>query len=325
MKISIICPCYNSEKYLSEGLASVTAQTYSNFELIIINDGSTDGSAKIAEEYKRFDSRIKLISQKNSGKPSIARNVGIRVSSGDLVTFLDADDVFEPSRLEEIVYAFELNPDCSIVTHDYRRLSKDGLCLSRGIIRDKWLKYNMDKLFMKRDTVLVSQQDLYNYMLDNWFFIHTSTIAIRVADYEKNELLFDESLVYYEDINKWCELVVNRKVIFLDKVLSSYRKTPGSLMSNTLASDMAGVDFYRRHQRAPLTSISKETSSNIERKLIKELKDAIYSATEKGEILLTIRLAYQLIIAQLNFAAIINFPRSVLKSILISLSSKVNK
>ena len=162
-------------------------------------------------------------------------------------------------------------------------------------------------------------------MLNNWFFINTSTIAIRVADYEENELLFDESLIYAEDLNKWCELVVNRMVIFLNQVLSYYRNTPGSLVSNTLASDLAGVSFFRRHLKTPLIKISKDTSLNIKKKMIKELNNAIYGATEKGDVLLTSCLAWQLMIARFNIASIIKFPRSIFKSFFVLLSSKIHK
>ena len=92
--ISIIIPCFNSEKTIEKCLISVCNQDYENIEVLIINDGSTDRTLLIAEEYRQKDSRIKIISQNNSGV-SKARNVGLENISGELITFLDSDDWIE--------------------------------------------------------------------------------------------------------------------------------------------------------------------------------------------------------------------------------------
>ncbi len=99
MLFSIIIPVYNVEKYLRECLESVLCQTYEDWEVICINDGSTDGSATILEEYAAKDSRFKVISQPNGGL-SAARNTGLDAASGDYVLFLDSDDYLEKEALQ---------------------------------------------------------------------------------------------------------------------------------------------------------------------------------------------------------------------------------
>ena len=89
--ISVIIPVYNVEKYLSRCLNSVITQTYQNIEIILINDGSTDDSLKIAQKFQKNDARIKLYSQKNQGL-SGARNAGLKRATGDYITFIDSDD-----------------------------------------------------------------------------------------------------------------------------------------------------------------------------------------------------------------------------------------
>lgn len=105
-KISIIIPVYNVEKFLARCLDSVLAQTYQNFEVICINDGSTDNSPKILEEYKKRDARIKIFSQNNQGV-SVARNNGIKKALGDYICFIDSDDRIESKFLSDLYEAIK--------------------------------------------------------------------------------------------------------------------------------------------------------------------------------------------------------------------------
>lgn len=93
--VSIIVPVYNVKPFLTESLDSVVHQTYTNLEIIVVDDGSTDGSETICDEYARIDKRVRVIHQDNHGL-STARNVGINLASGDTIVFLDSDDAFRP-------------------------------------------------------------------------------------------------------------------------------------------------------------------------------------------------------------------------------------
>ncbi|WP_271424744.1 glycosyltransferase family 2 protein [Aequorivita sinensis] len=103
-KISIVIPIYNVEKYLKRCLDSVKNQTYNNFEVILVNDGTTDLSASIAEDFVRVDDRFKLIHQENKGL-SGARNTGLKEAKGDYVFYLDSDDILVDTALELLVNA----------------------------------------------------------------------------------------------------------------------------------------------------------------------------------------------------------------------------
>ena len=104
--ISIIIPVYNTEKYLRKCLASVCAQTLKDIEIIVVNDGSTDGSLSIIEEYVAKDKRIKLINEENSGQSS-ARNLGIEIATGQYIGFVDSDDWIEKEMFEKLFAAAE--------------------------------------------------------------------------------------------------------------------------------------------------------------------------------------------------------------------------
>ena len=100
--ISIIVPVFNVEEYLEQCLDSIQSQTYKNIEVILVNDGSTDGSKEICERYCESDIRFRLMNQTNQGQ-SVARNRGMHESTGDFLTFVDSDDVIKEDMLEQLM------------------------------------------------------------------------------------------------------------------------------------------------------------------------------------------------------------------------------
>jgi len=124
-KVSIIVPVYNAEECLSDCIDSIITQDYTNIELILINDGSSDGSGNICESYMARDSRIVYKSQENSGV-SATRNHGLDVSTGDYVMFVDSDDRLEPSAVGSMVFALE-SSDADLCICGYNIATKEGL------------------------------------------------------------------------------------------------------------------------------------------------------------------------------------------------------
>lgn len=115
--ISVIIPIYNTEKYLKECIDSVINQSYKNLDIILINDGSTDGSKKLCDEYVNRDLRIRLINQKNKGAAA-TKNVGLNLIKGELFTIIDSDDILHPHNLE-ILYKNMINMDADIVEGNF--------------------------------------------------------------------------------------------------------------------------------------------------------------------------------------------------------------
>lgn len=112
--VSVIIPAFNAEKTLRRAVDSVLAQTHTDIEVLVINDGSTDETRSLAEALERADERISLINKENGG-PSHARNVGLKHSRGEFIQFLDADDVLLPEKLEIQVRALLDDPEASAV------------------------------------------------------------------------------------------------------------------------------------------------------------------------------------------------------------------
>ena len=122
-KISIIVPVYNSELFLDKCIKSIINQDYKDFELILINDGSTDNSGKICDEYSKEDIRIKVIHKPNGGQSS-ARNVGINLATGDYISFIDADDYISSSMIQTL-YTLITNYKADISECGYISVYKD--------------------------------------------------------------------------------------------------------------------------------------------------------------------------------------------------------
>ena len=112
--ISIIMPIFNSEHTISASVDSVLTQSFTSWELILVDDGSTDASRRISEKLTESDSRIRVFTQKNSG-PSSARNFGIEKSRGKYIAFLDADDIWGPNRLLDATYRFADAPETGVL------------------------------------------------------------------------------------------------------------------------------------------------------------------------------------------------------------------
>ena len=104
--ISVITPVYNSKKYLNQSISSILNQSYSDFELLLIDDGSTDGSSAVCDEYAEKDGRIRVIHQKNQGQAT-ARNRALDIAKGEYIAFVDSDDYIHPKMLEVLVNALE--------------------------------------------------------------------------------------------------------------------------------------------------------------------------------------------------------------------------
>lgn len=121
--VSVIVPCYNGSQFIAETIASVLNQTYPTFELIIVNDGSSDNSVEVIDQFK--DERISLINKKNSGV-SDSRNVGLNVAKGEFIIFLDADDLIQNDFLEKSVRIFKNNPQTDFLTTEIDFIDKNS-------------------------------------------------------------------------------------------------------------------------------------------------------------------------------------------------------
>lgn len=211
LKISIIVPVYNVEKYLEECLESIINQTYSNIEIIIINDGSTDNSKFICETYKRKDNRIELLNKKNGGLSS-ARNMGLLYSTGEYVLFIDSDDYIRLDMCEILVkHIIETGAD--IIWFNYYNLDNKNNIKYNNLVKEYKLYNELNRVFWKDllykyklNEVVWNKIYKRNIIPNKVFFegkIHEDTFAfIQILKNATKIKMIKESLYYYRSNRK---------------------------------------------------------------------------------------------------------------------------
>jgi len=213
--ISVVIPLYNKESFITETIQSVLNQTFADFELILINDGSTDKSEAVVKTFN--DHRIRYKSIANSGV-SVARNTGIELAKFTWIAFLDADDWWAPSFLSEVETAINNN------------LSKNIFATGRSrVFKNDIERYKNEFLPKDGETFPVNYFKIISKYLPP---INSSNVVI------KKELLMERGLFrkgqkQHEDHDLWMRLCVKNEVIFINKPLSFYRKTETDTASNT--------------------------------------------------------------------------------------------
>lgn len=206
--ISIIIPVFNVRPYLEEALESVICQTYSHLEIIVINDGSTDGSGAICDEFARRDNRIKVIHQENRGLSS-ARNAGLDIISGEAVAFLDPDDSYHPDYIKAMADALERETvdivvcrylvRCADKPADHFRKKRAWPPIKAGMysrtealraLADKTVNVNVwNKLYRRRLWDDIRFPDGRNY--------EDMDIMFRIFDRSKSVMVLDQPLYYH--------------------------------------------------------------------------------------------------------------------------------
>lgn len=202
--VSIIVPVYNTKKYLSDCLDSIKNQTYRDFEVIIIDDGSTDGSSEICDDFAKIDTRFKVFHNKNMGV-SASRNYGLEMAEGEYIAFCDADDAIHPDYLYELVTNIEQKEaDIVICSYYYRSLKGDRHLFKR--YKSGYISTN--ELFER----IFICDDIGGFVWNKLF--RKSTIG---------NARFDINLQICEDTFFICEIVKPKcKIYFLNKPLYYY-------------------------------------------------------------------------------------------------------
>lgn len=219
--VSVIIPVYNSELYLSECINSVVKQTYKRLEIILINDGSIDKSFEIMKEFKKLDSRIKIINLTNSGV-SYARNIGFKESSGEFIYFMDADDILSENAIcKSINYLNKWSSDVCVFNYAY--LKEENVIKNNSSIEK---------------SEIISQKEYIKWMLlDNSFkgYVWNRLYRRNVIEKLNRNDIFKEDIYIQEDSLFNCEIAIaSNKICYLNEILYLYRKNDNSNSNSSL-------------------------------------------------------------------------------------------
>jgi glycosyltransferase involved in cell wall biosynthesis len=223
--VSVIVPTYNSAKYIEEALNSIFNQTFRDFEIIVVDDGSTDNTRQILEKYAQ---QIKYVCQANGG-PSSARNTGIRLANGKYIAFLDADDLWFPEKLEKQIALFNHNSKLGMVTTGVWSFDEKGLFGYSANKRSKLMHGNI-----ARNIFLHSN-------------IGTPTVMVKKEVFDKIGV-FEENIRQSEDDNMWIRIAANYDIELIDEALIKVRNHPSRMTFNRaelIENVQASIDLLR--------------------------------------------------------------------------------
>jgi len=232
-KVDVIIPAYNAEKYLADALDSVLAQSFEDWRIVLVDDGSTDATAAVVAPYiERLGSRLEFIRQPNKGV-SAARNTAIRSSSGEFLALLDADDIWLPNRLLESIKSFEGRPKIGLTYGFNTRIRPDGSVID---VFDRRQKHGEGWI----------APYLYKRLVD----LPSPTITIRRRCLEEVGV-FDETLRVTEDRDLWLRIAARYQVALVPKVLALYRTSPDSATTDPDRMLRSQLQFIEKHYGSP--------------------------------------------------------------------------
>lgn len=245
-KISIIVPVYNVESYLHQCLDSVMAQTFSDFELILIDDGSPDNCGTICDEYAARDSRIRVIHQENAGQGK-ARNVGMDQAVGKYLIFLDSDDYWLPTTLETLYAEAERN-QTQVLAFGANRFQ-----IGKGAPLKKYTHALQDRIVKPGTDSVKTALDTGEYYSEPWCRFYLLEYV------RKTGLRFDEGIIHEDARFSFLSHLFADRVECINDQLYQYRARPDSTMGGRSAWDSAHgicvglnglLDVYLSHYRS---------------------------------------------------------------------------
>jgi glycosyltransferase involved in cell wall biosynthesis len=219
---------YNAQKYVSYTMDSVLNQTYSNWEMLIVDDCSTDESLDIVKSYAKKDSRIKYLKAKTNSGVSNARNIALENANGQFIAFLDSDDIWHPKKLEKQISFMKKN-DSTITFTSYELIDEDGKKLNKIIKAPKIVKY----------------EDL----------LKSNSLGCLTVVIDRTKLKDDikMSKMRHEDYILWLSILKKGHIAQgINEVLALYRKSNVSLSGNKIKSAMWTWNIYRNVENLPI-------------------------------------------------------------------------
>lgn len=226
-KASIIIPAYNAENYIAATLDSIFAQSYSDFECIVVDDGSSDNTLAVVRNYK--DARVKVIAQPNSGGPAKPRNVGVAAASGKYIFIFDSDDIMMPQKLKTYMDIFAKNSNVDVIFSDFQVIDEQRKVISESFLSE----YQSFRRICEKESDNVFKLDMSNFHEEiiKANFIGTSGVAFKASVVTP---VFDDRFVSGDDILAWASLAKTQNFYFINTPLHQYRKREGSISSKNI-------------------------------------------------------------------------------------------
>jgi len=267
--VSVIVPCFDAASYISPAIESILGQTFKDFEVIVVDDGSADRTKEVLSKY---NGKIKYIYQENRGA-AVARNRGIFGSKGKYLAFCDADDIWEKDKLYQQVLLFDKNPDLGLCAGNGIFINQDGTEINKLVSENRRRDKNKNR---------IQWLDMEDFILN--MQIYPSTLMVRKAAIEKTGLLFDQNLFPSENVLMELKIMQFYKAIFLNKILIKRRFLINSASHNKgkvnryaqIKIFKAALQEYPTHRKVILKRLIHSKYSVARR----ELRDGNFKAAK---------------------------------------------
>jgi glycosyltransferase involved in cell wall biosynthesis len=282
--VSVIMPAYNAAPFIGQAIESVLHQTYSQVQLIVVDDGSRDDTAAIAERYARADSRVTLMRNSNSGKPSIVRNIGLARATGEYLSFLDSDDYWHPTRVERLLHGMLAHPDWVAAFHDLAIVDGEG--------REMGPTYLQNAAFLNAAAEFLTPlghrwhdcgERFFVFMSLSHGAVHTQSVLIDRRKVAPQVLQFDESFVICEDTDLWLRLALLGRYGYLDEALSCYRQHPTSITKNALLFAQQTTRFHQHNFARVQSAMADQERRGYRRKIAACMSEFAYRCYRNGQ------------------------------------------
>ena len=247
-KISVIMPTYNCGDYICEAIDSILSQTYNNFELLIIDDGSTDNTEVLINSYN--NTKIKYYRIDPSGKPSIARNVGLTKATGEFILFCDADDLLPSATLQQKINFIQKFPEAALIFTDYlyfrgKEEEKDFEEYSYFQKNNNFIKsFPCNLIAHTHGNFFLFNKNIRQQLLIK-LFIHTSTVMVSKTAISTCGL-FDETLTFGEDWDLWLRISDEYQIGCIDEILCYARKWNASITTKRSEFLISSITMQRK-------------------------------------------------------------------------------
>ena len=263
--VSVITPSFNAAKVLPHAINSVLSQSYQNFEIIVVDDGSTDNTKEVVEKYINNSNpcRIRYIYQENAGV-SNARNTGMKKAKGQYIAFLDSDDIFLEESLAERVHFLSQNQAIALVFTDYYLINDKNINLAnknRAHQDNFWEIIKPIVEYHSGDNHILKKTFYANFFLFKVFPIWTGTVLLRKAALTP-AFKFREDISVCEDLEFWLKIVKNNRVGYISKPLSCYNHYQSNLSKNPIMYSLNNIKFFKELLQ------DRQIDKNIIKKLI---------------------------------------------------------
>lgn len=258
-KVSVIIPAFNAAEYLPETLESIFTQTYPDYEIILVDDGSTDETPEVAS---RYQGRIRYFRQNNSGGPARPRNVGIAQARGEFIAIFDSDDVMMPNKLARSVEFLRDHSDLGLIFTDFVKFDDHGTM--PGTHMDAYENFwQLPKELVAPDRYRIKSCTAFDALFYG-NYIGTSSVVAPAAVF-KAIGPFDEEVTRggLEDRDMWFRIARQHDIGFSDFVGHKYRVRSGSVSKRAIASSEARIKVLRRYVEPSMRAATRSQARSV--------------------------------------------------------------